>query len=84
MYFIPAFGLLELNNVDKTSVATGFIGLKSNTTKAQMVRSIFDSLAFAIKLKMDYVIKDLKSNNINLRSIRYVFDNRLNINSQIF
>jgi glycerol kinase len=56
--------------IDKNKIATGFIGLKSNTTKAQMFRSIIDSIAFSIKIKMNLILKDLKSNNISLRSIR--------------
>jgi len=35
--------------IDKNKIATGFIGLKSNTTKAQMFRSIMNLLEFSIE-----------------------------------
>ena len=70
VYFVPAFGLLETDNVDKNSIATGFIGIRSNTKKAHMVRAIFDSIAFAIKLKMDMMLKDLNHYNISIKSIK--------------
>lgn len=70
VYFIAAFGFLNLPSVEKNKIATGFIGLKSNTTKAQMFRSIIDSIAFSITVKMHLILKDLKLNNIKLRSIR--------------
>jgi glycerol kinase len=72
VYFVPAFGLLERTGTDKSNVATGFIGLKQNTTKAEMLRSIFDSIAFSIKMRMNALLRDLKDHNIRLNSIRYV------------
>jgi putative glycerol kinase 5 len=68
---VPAFGFLEVENGDKTSVGTGFIGIKSNTTKAEMVRAIFDSIAFSIKLRMDLLMNDLRYHGIPLTSIKY-------------
>lgn len=70
VFFISAFGFLDLPSVDKTKVQTGFIGLKQTTTRAHMFRSIIDSIAYCIKIKMDLMLKDLKFNNIPLRSIR--------------
>jgi glycerol kinase len=70
VYFIPAFGFLEVNDGEKTSVGTGFIGLRPSTTKAEMVRAIFDSIAYSIKMRMDLILKDLKHHNIPLNSVR--------------
>lgn len=71
VYFIPAFGFIEIDNGEKTSVGTGFIGLKATTTKAEMVRAIFDSIAFSTKLRMELVLRDLKHHNISLNSIKW-------------
>jgi len=55
---------------EKKHVGTGFVGISSNTNKAQMLRAIFDAIAFSIKLTMDLFLKDLKRYNISLKSIR--------------
>lgn len=70
VYFIPAFGFLEVDRGEKTSVGTGFIGLKASTTKHQMVKAIFDSIAYSIKLRLAMVVGDLRHHGIPLRSIR--------------
>lgn len=71
VYFVPAFGFIEIDNGEKTAVGTGFIGLKSTTTKPEMLRAIFDSIAYSIKLRMELILKDLKHHNIPLNSVRY-------------
>lgn len=77
VYFVPAFGLLEKSGTDdKSNIATGFIGLKQNTTKAQMLRSIFDSIAFSIKMRLEALFKDLEEHNVRLNSIRLGFNLR--------
>lgn len=70
VYFISAFGLMDAENFDKSKVGTGFIGIKANTTKAEMLRAIVDSIVFPIKLKFESLIKDLKENGIELGSIK--------------
>jgi len=74
VYFVPAFGILDIPNLNKETVSSGFIGLKANTSKAEMIRAIFDSLAFTIKIKMDLILSDLDYHNIPLRSIRFTFN----------
>lgn len=70
VYFISAFGYMDMNGVDKDRVGTGFVGIKTSTTKAQMLRAVIDSIVITIKLKFDCLLKDLKSNKIPLKSIR--------------
>jgi glycerol kinase len=70
VYFVPSFGLLEVTGTEKAGIAAGFIGLKPNTSKIEMLRAIIDSIAFSIKLKMDQALKDLNANEIKLKSIR--------------
>jgi sugar (pentulose or hexulose) kinase len=67
---VPAFGVLDIPNVNKETVSPGFIGLKVNTTKAEMIRAIIDSLVFTIKIKMDLILSDLDYHKIPLKSIR--------------
>lgn len=74
VFFVPAFGFIEIDNGEKTSVGTGFIGLKPTTTKAEMMRAIMDSIAYSIKLRMELVLKDLKYHRIPLNSVRYECD----------
>lgn len=75
VYFVPAFGFIEIDNGEKTSVGTGFIGLKPTTTKSEMMRAIMDSIAYSIKLRMELVLRDLKYHNIQLNSVRLGFEN---------
>ncbi len=70
VYFVPSFGLLEVMGKERASIAAGFIGIKPNTTKTQMLRAVIDSIVFSIKLKIDLVLNDLNANNIKLKSIR--------------
>ena len=70
VYFVPAFGLLEKSGVDKSSIATGFVGLKQSTSKADMLRSIFDSIAFSIKIRIAALRRDLNAHGIRLASVR--------------
>lgn len=62
--------MLEIVGINRSNVATGFIGIKSTTTKTEMLRAIIDSIAFSIKLKMDQVLNDLNANEIKLKSIK--------------
>ena len=57
---------------EKKRVGTGFVGISSNTNKAQMLRAIFDAIGFSIKITMELFIKDLKKYNIALKSIRCI------------
>ena len=68
--FIAAFGYLEMDGVDKSKVGTGFIGITRDTTKKHMLRAVFDSIVFAIRIRFDFMIKDLKTNRVPLRSVR--------------
>ena len=68
--FIAAFGYLERDGVDKSKVGTGFIGITRDTTKKHMLRAVFDSIVFAIRIRFDFMIKDLKTNRVPLRSVR--------------
>lgn len=70
VYFVPAFGFIEIENAEKTAVASGFIGIKQTTTKADMLRAIFDSIAFSIKLRFELVTKDMRHHGIALNSVR--------------
>ncbi len=70
VFFVPAFGFLQNDGIDKSSIGTGFIGLKQTTTKREILRSIFDSIAFSIKNSMQNLIKDLKMHRIILKSVR--------------
>ena len=51
-------------------MGTCFIGIKSSTTKAHMLRAIIDSICFMIKIKLDLILNDLKTYNIPLKSIK--------------
>ncbi|CAF0786239.1 unnamed protein product [Brachionus calyciflorus] len=68
VYYIPS--LLELQGVNKATTGSGFIGLKQNTTKSQMLRAVIESIAFLIKIKFDGFRQDLLKNNIDLKNIR--------------
>lgn len=71
VYFIPAFGHINMTGVEhNANVGTGFIGIKSSTTKSEMLRAVIDSIVFTIKIKFDLLIKDLKTHKISLNSIK--------------
>ena len=79
VYFFPGFGLFNKNDVNyengrrssKTLQSSSiFYGIKSNTTKAEMLKSIFDSIAFTVKVKFDAILKDLELLNIRVNSIK--------------
>ena len=66
VFYIPP----KVGGDDKKRIGTGFVGITSDTTKAQMLRAIFDSIGFSIKLMLDTVLKDLNKYNISLKSIK--------------
>jgi putative glycerol kinase 5 len=69
VYFVPSFSSVEVDGKD-TKSAAAFIGLKPNTTKAHMLRAIFDSIAFSTKEIYESMLKDLQILHIKVNSIR--------------
>lgn len=63
-----------------SKVGYAFVGLKPNTSKAQMLRAVVDSIVFSIKIKFDLLLKDLKTYKIRLRSIRFIIFDKINLN----
>jgi glycerol kinase len=47
-----------------------FVGLKTNTTKAQMLRAIIDSIVYSIKTSYNLLLRDLKTYKIKIRTIK--------------
>ena len=79
VYFFPGFGLFNKNDVQQENgrrspkfipSASVFYGIKSNTTKAEMLKSIFDAIAYTVKIKFDAVLKDLELLNIRVNSVK--------------
>lgn len=68
VYYVPT--LFDLPGFDKNLTGSGFVGICQNSTKNQMIRAIFESIAFLIRIKVDAMQKDLKSDGISLNSIR--------------
>ena len=77
VFYIP--NLLEVPGFEKNNVSSGFIGVKSNTTKNQMLRAIVESLVILIRIKMDGILDDLLKNNISLKTIRLVLKKKKKI-----
>lgn len=82
VFYIPS--LLEVPGFEKNNVSSGFIGVKSNTTKNQMLRAVVESLAILIRIKMDGICDDLVKNNISLKAIRLISFYMLNFYFYIF
>lgn len=82
VYFFPGFGLFNKNDVDhenggrrspspKSAPSSSiFYGIKSNTTRAEMLKSIFDAIAYTVKIKFDAILRDLDALNIRVNSIK--------------
>ena len=50
--------------------AASFIGLRPNTTKAHLLRSIFDAIVFSIRDIFESILKDMSLLRIKVNSIR--------------
>ncbi|XP_014675619.1 PREDICTED: putative glycerol kinase 5 [Priapulus caudatus] len=57
VFFIPSFSGLQAP-VNDAQACAGFLGLSSHTTKAHMVRSLLESLAFRIKQLFETIVAE--------------------------
>ncbi|XP_054153022.1 putative glycerol kinase 5 [Oppia nitens] len=57
LYFVPAFSGLQAP-INDNFATSAFIGINSTTSKAQMIRSILESLCFRVKQMYEIVLEE--------------------------